>query len=287
VLEWEPNPNLVADPEVRRQIVATGAPWRVLHEPSGVEFLLVPTGSYLRGARSDDPYDRQNERPQHLVRITHPYYLGRFEVTNAQMKRFRPEHDSGSFYRDESFTLNDDDMPAVRVSWLDATGFVEHFGFRLPTEGEWEYAARAGVGSRYPWGDDPDLGKGWGNVFNESVKETIPEMDWAAFGWDDGFVVSSPVGSFRPNGWGFYDLFANVWEWCQDAYLESEYQNHVDGAIDPVAQGEGRHSLRGGGFGNSPRGSGIPYRFGMLKTERHDANGFRVARSLDIAVPQE
>lgn len=287
VLDWEPDPAVVADPEVRRRIAATGAPWRVLHEASGVELLLVPPGAYLRGAGPDDPYDRENERPQHRVEITYPFSLGRYEVTNPQMRRFRRNHDSGRFYRDESLSLDADAMPAVDVSWLDATAFAEHFGFRLPTEAEWEYAARAGVESRYPWGNDPNAGGGpnpgdaWGNVFNQAVKRIIPEMGWEAFPWDDGFIVSAPVGSFRPNAWGFYDLFGNAWEWCRDAYQEDEYRRHADGAVDPVAQGGKLKTLRGGGWGNAPRGSGIPYRFGMDEGDRFDGNGFRVARSLE------
>ena len=282
VLDWEPDPDIVRDVETRRRIAATGAPWRVLHQPSGVELLLVPAGSYQRGAGPDDPYDRENERPRHATEITQPFYLGRYEVTNAQMRRFRPEHTSGTFYRDESLTLDEGDMPAVDVSWLDAVAFAEHFDLRLPTEAEWEYAARAGVETRYPWGNDPEAGAGWGNGFNEAVKAVIPEMDWDAFGWDDGFVVSSPAGSFRPNAWGFYDLFGNAWEWCQDVFREKQYESWALGTIDPVARGDetDRRTLRGGGWGNAPRGSGIPYRFGMDPADRFDGNGFRVARSL-------
>ncbi len=281
VLEWAPDPEVLSDPELRRRIAAVGAPWRVEHEPSGVEMLLVPPGSYLRGAGPNDPYDRKNERPRHRVEITQPFYLGRYEVTNAEMRRFRPEHDSGAFYRAEHLTLDDDDMPAVDVSWLDATAFADHFDFRLPSEAEWEYAARAGAGVRYPWGNDPQAGEGWGNGFNEAIKITIPEMDWPAFDWDDGFVVSSPAGTFRPNAWGFYDMFGNAWEWCFDAYEESEYLRHAAGATDPVAASSDKRTLRGGGWGNAPRGSGIPYRFGMSREDRHDTNGFRVAREID------
>ena len=206
--------------------------------------------------------------------------MGRYEVTNAQMRRFRPEHNSGSFYRAESLSLNEDDMPAVDVSWEDARAFCEGSGFRLPTEAEWEYVARAGVTTRYPWGNDVALGAGWGNGFNASVKTRIPDMDWAAFPWEDGFDASAPVGSFRSNDWGFHDCFGNVWEWCRDAYSEAAYSEHAAGARDPVYLEGDVRVLRGGGFGNAPRGSGLPYRFGMQRTDRHDANGFRVARSL-------
>ena len=98
--------------------------------------------------------------------------------------------------------------------------------------------------------------------------------------WEDGFDASAPVGSFRANAWGFHDLFGNVWEWCADAYSESVYSECAAGARDPVVREGDVRVLRGGGFGNAPRGSGTPYRFGMKPDDRFDANGFRVARSL-------
>ncbi len=278
VLEWEPDPGVIASESERRALLATGLPWRIEHATSGVELLLVAPGDYARGAGAGDHFDRANERPRHRVQLTRAFYLGRYEVTNEQMRRFRPDHASGTFYRAEDLTLDAETMPAVDVSWEDAAAFASHFGFRLPTEAEWEYAARAGTKTRYPWGEDPDAGRGWGNGFNEAAKATVPAMDWDAFSWDDGFVVSSPVGSFRPNAWGFHDLFGNAWEWCRDSFLEDAYARYPGGAVDPVIDEGGRRTLRGGGWGNAPRGSGTPYRFGMDPSERFDGNGFRVAR---------
>ena len=278
VLDHAPDPEIVRDADTREAITATGLPWRVRHEASGVEFLLVPPGTYLRGAADDDPYDRGNERPQHQVTITKPFYFGRYEVTNEQMRRFNPAFSSGTWYRGESHTLNDDKQPAVDINWHDATSFAKHFGFRLPTEGEWEYAARAGVTTRYPWGDDIHAGAGWGNIFDPACKAAFPDMDWECFSWADDHLVTAPVGSYRPNAWGFHDMFGNAWEWCADAFHNGEYAMHVDGVVDPYSRDGDRRTLRGGGIGNAPRGSGIPYRFGMLKHERHDGNGFRVAQ---------
>lgn len=278
VVDWVPSPGLVKNAEVRARLVATGLPWRVVDSASGVEFLLVAPGRYRRGAADDDPFDRSNERPQHEVTLTRPFYLGRYEVTNAQFRRWDAGHDSGTFDRQPSISLNGGDFPVVNVSWREAVGFAEHFHMRLPTEAEWEYAARAGVLTRYPWGNDPQQGSTWGNGFNQSVKTAIPEMEWDAFAWEDGWVATAPVGSFPANFWGFHDMFGNVWEYVRDAYDPGLYARLTPSEFDPVNEvGDGR-TLRGGGFGNAPRGSGIPYRYGMPENSRHFGNGFRVAR---------
>jgi len=277
-IEASPNPDLVPDAAMRQAIIATGLPWRVRHEESGIELLLVPAGSYLRGAADDDPYDRANERPQHRVTISRPFYLGRYEVTNIQMRRFDADFSSGAWYRGESHTLDNDNQPAVDVSWLQSTAFAKRFGFRLPTEAEWEYAARAGVRTRYPWGNDINAGAGWGNIFDPACKAAFPDMDWESFTWADDHLVTAPVGAYRPNAWTFSDMFGNAWEWCADAFHDDEYAAFKGGVTDPISTDGDRRTLRGGGFGNAPRGSGIPYRFGMNPGDRFDANGFRVAR---------
>src|SRR5580693_9325410 len=97
--------------------------------------------------------------------------------------------------------------------------------YRLPTEAQWEYACRAGTQTAYPWGDNPDDGAGWANCADLTLKDKFPDTfpgDYAstgvrkvvAFNWKDGFVFTSPVGSFKPNAWGLYDMIGNVWQWC-------------------------------------------------------------------------
>lgn len=285
VIEWEADPSVVVDASIRGRIAEAGLPWRVRDRASGIEMLLVVPGRYSRGAAPDDPYDRANERPQHEVVLTRAFYLGRYEVTNAEYRRWAPDHDSGPFPRDSSLSLDGERYPVVQVSWEEATAFAEHFGLRLPTEAEWEYAARAGVTTRYPWGNDIAAGAGWGNGFNQAVKERIPEMDWDAFSWDDGWVATAPAGSFRPNAWGFHDMFGNVWESVADSFDPGLYESLPARVTDPLYDVGGGRTLRGGGFGNAPRGSGIPYRYGMDADSRHFGNGFRVARS--VAAPQE
>lgn len=110
------------------------------------------------------------------------------------------------------------------------------------------------------------------------MKTRIPAMDWEAFSWDDGWVATSPIGSFRPTAWGFQDMFGNVWEHVQDSFDDDLYRSLPPRVTDPVHDVGGRRTLRGGGYGNAPRGSGIPYRYGMPPDEGHFGNGFRVAR---------
>lgn len=287
VLEPTPDPEVVTDASARRAIVETGWPWRLRHRASGVEMLLVPPGRYWRGAGPGDRYDRANERPRHEVRITEPFYLGRYELTNAQVRRYAPRFSSGSFYRDAALSLDGDDQPAADLSWRDAAEIAGHFGLRLPTDAEWEYAARAGVATRYPWGEDPaaPAASPRANLFGCETAERIPAMDWECFDVSDGHHASAPVGSFPANAWGFHDMTGNLWEHVADAYDENEYERYRDGAADPyLAEGRVR-TLRGGGFGNAPRGSGLPYRFGMDIEDRHDGNGARLARSLDGGSP--
>ncbi len=278
VIKVAPDSLDIPDIEIRNLIVETGLPWHVLHESSGVEFLLIPPGSYMRGAAATDPYygQRPNELPRHKVTISKAFYLSKYEITNQQYRKYNPAHSSGVFFRGDNLTLDDDTMPVGDVNWKDCKKYCAHYGFRLPTDAEWEYAARAGVLTRYPWGNDIEKGQGWGNVFNQDVKEKIRDMDWEAFPWSDGYLVSSPAGSFRPNGFGLYDMFGNMWEWVEDSYFEDEYSLYNDGAINPINKIGDKKTLRGGGFGNTPRGSGIPYKFGMSPEERFDGNGFRV-----------
>ncbi|MBN1557780.1 MAG: SUMF1/EgtB/PvdO family nonheme iron enzyme [Lentisphaerae bacterium] len=151
-------------------------------------------------------------------------WMSRFEITNAQYRRFRSGHDSR--FR-ETFTLNAPDQPAVYVSWTDAQAFCAWLNerfldrlpagwfFRLPTEAEWAAAARCGTDRTYPWG------AAWppaqGNYSDASAARHLP--DWQGIeGYDDGYPVSCPVTESGMNAWGLYGLGGNVWEWCADWY---------------------------------------------------------------------
>jgi sulfatase modifying factor 1 len=278
VLRETPDPVAVPDPIFRTRLAATGLPWLVQDKTSGVQLVLIPPGKYIRGAIPMDSVGQFEERPQHEVTITRPFYLGRHEVTNFEYRRHKRGHHSGDF---KGLTLNGPEQPVVLVSWTEASEFCRANGLRLPTDGEWEYAARAGVTDRFLWGRDPGGGKGF---LNGTDQKTQAKFEWYpdSFPFDDGFLVSSHAGYFRANGFGLHDVQGNAWEWCSDWFNEREFQQYQDRpAIDPRGPDSGsERTCRGGSWGNGPRGLRLSTRRGCPPGLRDVLVGFRVARSV-------
>ena len=131
------------------------------------------------------------------------------------------ERRSGGSWRDPGFEQTGD-HPVVNVSWNDTGAFAQWLSrkesrhYRLPSEAEWDYACRAGTQTAYPWGNRPDAGGGFANAADRTFKCRFPAVP--AFTWDDGFVYTAPVGSFKPNSWGLYDMIGNALEWSSDYY---------------------------------------------------------------------
>ena len=147
----------------------------------------------------------------------------------------------------------------VNVSWNDAVAFCkwlsrkEGKNYRLPTEAEWEYACRAGTTTRYYSGDDPETLAKVANVGDATAKAKYPTWKWTIKA-SDGYVFTAPVGQFKPNAFGLYDMHGNAWEWCSDWYYVGYYRNSpVDDP--PVANTLDLRVLRGGSFGEWPGGS--------------------------------
>jgi formylglycine-generating enzyme required for sulfatase activity/predicted Ser/Thr protein kinase len=238
----------------------------------GMKFVLIPPGEFLMGAPDSDLDAWEIDKPQHRVRITKPFYMGRHEVTVAQFRRFVDETDYRiDVERDPSNGLNfnselelvrsrrykwrdpgysqEDNHPVVFVSWNDAEVFCrwlsrkEQVTYRLPTEAEWEYACRAGTQTRYWTSDDPGSLKGAANVVGLEVLEKFPKAKTVP--WNDGYVMTSPVGQFKPNPFGLYDMLGNVQEWCRDAFDSTYYaRSPVDDPQGPLSGWE--RSGRGG-----------------------------------------
>ncbi len=170
---------------------------------------------------------------------------------------------------------NRDQHPVVSVSWEDATAYCLWAGKRLPTESEWEYAARAGTDTLFWWGDEEPRDRKVGNIADESARHLIGGI---AQGYNDGYPRTSPVGSFEPNPWGLYGMIGNVAEWTQDWYGGS-YKKESE--HNPQGPATGQYKvIRGGSWANGPLRARSANRDWDTPIYRHDTVGFRCAMGL-------
>jgi formylglycine-generating enzyme required for sulfatase activity len=263
--------------------------------------VLIPAGKFMMGSPASEA-NRDADETQHQVTITKPFYMGATEVTVGQFAAFVKEAAyqtdadkegwayawtgtqfdkvNGASWRKPGFP-QDDTHPVTEVSWNDAAAFCQWLSrksgrtVRLPTEAEWEYACRAGTTTAYQWGDDPDMGKGWCNAADQTAKARFP--NWVAFNWSDGYVFTSPAGSFRANAWGLYDMHGNVWEWCADWY--GEYP--AGAATDPKGAASGTSRVFRGGAWDFSLGCYRPAsRASFTPESRNYDFGFRVVVSV-------
>ena len=230
---------------------------KITWETDGKEMVLIPAGSFEMGDHFSE--GEENELPVHRVNLD-GFYIDTHEVTVDQFKQF--VNQSGYDYQGDwgqvALYSPGHDYPINYVNWNDATAYAEWSGKRLPTEAEWEYAARGSLErKRYPWGDEIDNAKA--------------HYD----NWNDGNGTTKLVGSFEANGYGLYDMAGNAWEWCQDWYGENYYSSSP--ASDPTGPETGSmRVLRGGSWAHvTPDGLRAAYRFNSLPSIRHPLIGFR------------
>lgn len=215
---------------------------------SGMKFMPVPGGCFRMGDTFGD--GQGDEKPIHEVCLE-PFYMGQYEVTNAQYRKFKPDHSSGSY---EGNSLDGDSQPVSNVSWYEAVEYARWLSkksgrfFRLPTEAEWEYAARGGTTGRNFWDDDPDGPCLSANGADLSAKSQWPA--WTTTNCNDFFKVSAPAGRFKANAFGLYDMMGNAWEWTNDWYDAEYYFNSPK--LNPHGPDAGSLRIpRGGGWGNA------------------------------------
>jgi formylglycine-generating enzyme required for sulfatase activity len=262
-----------------------------------IEMVWIPGGTFEMGSRrsSDElakmypgtkPEWFNDEHPAHKVELD-GFWLGKFEVTNAQFRKFRSSHDSGQF---EGLSLNGDDQPVVMVSWNDAKAFCDFLSkatgkqYTLPTEAQWEYACRAGTQTERYWGDDEASMGRYANVADRTAKAKLPQvvkafeqMKIPFAETDDGYAVSAPVGKFLPNAFDLHDMIGNVWEWCADWYDASYYEKSPSRNPTGPAMGAAR-VLRGGSWLSDPWYARSACRYRYFPANRSFGNGFRVCR---------
>jgi len=250
----------------------------------------------------------KNEHPQHKVRITKPFCLGTYQVTRGQFRQFVADTgyktdaekgekpgaygwnpDTKDFEFNEKYSWRNagfeqtDEHPVVNVSWNDAVAFCKWLSrkegktYRLPTEAEWEYACRAGTTTRYYSGDDPETLARVGNVADAAAKAKFPDWTYTIKA-SDGYVFTAPVGKFKPNAFGLFDMHGNAWQWCADRYGADYYAKCP--ADDPTGPDSGDDRVhRGGSWYGRPFSARSAKRFRNWPDFRLNVVGFRVART--------
>ena len=256
--------------EEEKEISVTAEP-EILSKNDGTTMLLIPTGTFEMGDsfREGLPH----ELPVHTVSVS-AFYMDVTEVTNAVYKQFLDAtgHKAPNFWDDPTF--NAPDQPVVGVSWFDAAAYAQWAGKRLPTEAEWEYAARGGrAGMRYPWGDE--ITHDDANYKGKNDKDI----------WDG----PAPVGSFAENGYGLYDMGGNIWEWCADEYDDEFYavsqeDNPISGKLitftnNDFANVATRRVLRGGSWNSATNKVRVASRNFLDPQSTSQITGFRCVRT--------
>jgi len=302
-LSLSPTPLL---PPTHTPIQSTPTPKLVaqINDRFGVSMVLVPSGAFEMGSDVDEALAEceklyiggdctrswfENEEPVHTV-VLDNFYMDQYEVTNAEFAGFLFEQgnrmESGTTWldsKDENALIVEqggywqpksgyENHPVIEVTWFGARAYCEWRDARLPTEAEWEKAARGGLqGKLYSWGNDFDDERV--NFCDQNCPSELAFLEY-----DDGYSDTAPVGSYESNGYGLYDMAGNVWEWVADWYAADYYQNSPDDYPQGPTQGEYR-VLRGGSWLSSIWYVQSAYRGWFDPSDTRDRIGFRCARS--------
>jgi sulfatase modifying factor 1 len=284
----------------------TGVPFRDC--PQCPSMVPLPPGGFVMGAppgedeREKVPKARAgHSEPQHTVVIGYAFAIAQYDVTVDQFGAFVQDtgyRSSGPCRAPGKPPVSDLDWrnpgfaqsgrhPTTCVTWEDAKAYTAWLAtktgraYRLPSEAEWEYAARAGSTAARFWGDGIAEACEYANVADRaasaaSTAERDPAYD---FDCDDGYPQTSPVDAFKPNGFGLFDMLGNVWQWLEDCWAED--YNGAPGDGSPVLSGDcSRRVFRGGAWSSHPRSIRSAYRVGDPHDLRTNDSGFRVALTL-------
>jgi formylglycine-generating enzyme required for sulfatase activity/serine/threonine protein kinase len=283
-------------------------PREVWRNSLGMTFVLIPAGQYERGAGPGESDASADERPRHLVRISRDFLVGQHEVTQSQYQQVTGRNPSWFSAQGDGNAkvakVDTSQFPVENVTWFDSIEFANRLsqregrplyyqlageqregdkiisatvtvaggdGYRLLTEAEWEYVARAGTATAFPWGDS--LSPQQAN-FDVGVQYRFPFS-----AQEQSFQRPVPVGFYAPSPWGLYDTAGNVWEWVGDWYGADEYQRHAsDVAVDPQGPMQGvDRVLRGGSWSSNSKNCRPARRSMNRPSNSNDYTGFRPA----------
>ncbi len=279
------------------------APGTVFRDCAGCpDMVVVPAGSVKITSPNGKTGPMNGEPPQTSVSIPAAIGVGKYEVTKAQFARFvrasgyatsegcfawngsRYEQDASKDWRNPGFAQTDRE-PVVCVNWHDATAYTDWLSkktgkrYRLPTETEWEYAARAGVQGPRPWGDKAADACRYANVADRATMRGVPgTSSWIFHDCDDHRAYTAPAGSYRPNAFGLYDMLGNAWEWTEDCWNENPAGVGAKAGDLPNVECN-RSVLRGGGWVDSDAFVSYDFRFFIGAGDRDFYAGFRVVRT--------
>ena len=291
--------------------VAAATPWVDCSDCPAM--IAVPPGEFWMGSTDEETMREQEpaqfarwEKPRHRVTIAYRFAVGRYEVTRGQYAAFvaATRYPAGPCsawdfsanawdtspqrtWRDPGFPQTDS-HPVVCVSWDDARAYADWLAettgkpYRLLTEAEWEYAARAGTQSIRFWGDDKNAACEHASVYDYDSIEGQGKSPRAErfHQCRDGFVYTAPGGSFQSNPFGLYDMLGNVYEWLQDCFMDS-YAGAPDDGSPQLAGPCTQRTLRGGSFTSTPRNVRSAWRERDEPDFRYDGIGFRIGLTLD------
>jgi formylglycine-generating enzyme len=268
--------------------------------PTCPEMVSMPAGTFNMGSPETEKDRGNDEGPVHPVRVA-AFALSKTEITRGQFAEFVKQ--TKYYAGDKCWTLEEgkfadrngnwlkpgypqnDKHPATCINWNDAQAYAQWLSqktgkqYRLPTEAEWEYAARGKTSRSRYWGDNPNAACRYANVTDKTAKAKIPAtIAWLSHDCIDHFAYTAPVGSFKANAFGLKDMLGNVWEWTEDVY----HDNYNDAPSDGSAwQGEGtKHALRGGSWNSDPQNVRAAVRYSNKTLVRFSFFGFRLARKL-------
>lgn len=268
--------------------------------PDCPEMVAIPAGSFDMGSPDSEDGRDKDEEPVHQVTVA-SFALSKTEITRGQFAAFVREtkYNAGDkcwTFAEGKFKEREGDWrkpgyaqdnrhPVTCINWHDAQAYAAWMSqktgkqYRLPTEAEWEYAARGNTTTSRYWGDNPALACKYANVADKTAKTKIPgSFAWVAHECTDGFPYTAPVGSFKANAFKLNDILGNLWEWTED-----NYHDKYDGAPTDGSAWKGedtKHALRGGSWNSDPQNVRAAVRNGNKPSLRFSIFGFRIARTL-------